>query len=110
MIAQRLEDSEIQGLQQMFKDLDTDKDGTLTPKEIQEGMQKSGLRLPPDLADIMRHLDTDGSGCIDYTEFIAATLSTRHFMQKEVLWAAFRQFDADSSGEITKEELRAALE
>ena len=72
----------------------------------------------------------DGSGRIDYTEFIAATLrqagmvsetcdmqcacratapGQKQYLQKEVLWSAFRVFDKDGTGKITKQELGAIL-
>lgn len=40
-------------------------------------MQKSGVALPEDLEEIMKEVDSDGSGAIDYTEFIAATMDKK---------------------------------
>merc|ERR1719321_1150732 len=54
---------------------------------------------------IMSEVDSDGSGEIDYSEFLAATLDRRHFLCEDVCWAAFRTFDLDGDGQITKEEL-----
>jgi Ca2+-binding EF-hand superfamily protein len=49
---------------------------------------------------LMRLIDTNGSGQIDFTEFITATyapslLTAEHFAQ------AFNYFDIDHSGSIT---------
>jgi len=109
LIAQQLGEDDIKELQGTFESLDKNQDGTLAPKEIQAAMQKHKIPLPKDLEEIMAVLDTDGSGSIDYTEFIAATLTAAQYMKKEVLWSAFRVFDTDGSGEITKDELQKVL-
>eukprot|EP00386_Alphamonas_edax_P006411 GDKI01020760.1.p2 GENE.GDKI01020760.1~~GDKI01020760.1.p2 ORF type:complete len:118 (+),score=47.81 GDKI01020760.1:1-354(+) len=65
--------------------------------------------VPADLEQLMAEVDSDGSGVIDYTEFIAASLDRRQYMQEDVLWAAFRVFDLDGNGKITAEELSKVL-
>merc|ERR1711924_129281 len=60
--------------------------------------------------ETLEHVDTDGSGVINYTEFLAATLSTRQRTQEDACWAAFRHFDHNRDGSISKAELREALE
>lgn len=54
----------------------------------------------------MRAADTDHSGTINYTEFIAATIDAQIFMREENLRAAFYMFDVDNSGKIDKNEVR----
>jgi len=82
----------------------------LTPTELKEGLTKAGLKeIPKDLEEIMKDVDADGSGVIDYTEFLAATLDKRVMIQEDVVWAAFRQFDKNGDGVIDKDELRAFL-
>ena len=46
-----------------------------------------------------------GSGVIDYTEFLAATLDKRLYIKEDVCWSAFRIFDRNGDGKISKEEL-----
>jgi len=72
-------------------------------------MKQHSVNLPPDLQQTLKSLDTDGSGTIDYTEFIAATITTHQYLKREVLWSAFRAFDKDGDGQITREELRLML-
>ena len=57
----------------------------------------------------MRVIDTNGSGQIDFTEFIVAALepealTAKHFEQ------AFSYFDIDHSGSITYDEIATFLE
>lgn len=61
------------------------------------------------LMEIMESADTDSSGTINYTEFIAATLEQEVYMKEENLRNAFRMFDKDGSGKISAEEMRDVL-
>ncbi|CAE8595997.1 unnamed protein product [Polarella glacialis] len=109
LIAQQLKDDDLKELRNCFLLMDGNKDGTLTLKEIEDGMKKAKVDFPDDMIDILRNLDTDGSGNIDYTEFIAATLTKKQYLKREVMWAAFRVFDKDGDGTITKQELATIL-
>merc|ERR1719214_457768 len=110
IIASQLNDTQIKGLRETFQALDDNGDGLLTAQEMKEGLQKAGLKeIPPDMQQIMEDIDSDGSGVIDYTEFLAATLDKRVYMQEDVCWTAFRTFDIDGDGKITQDEIRAVL-
>ena len=37
--------------------------------------------------------DTDGSGAINYTEFLAATIDANIFMRRDLLQNTFKMFD-----------------
>merc|ERR1719428_127915 len=91
--------------------MDEDKDGKLTIDELTRGLENVSDNVKPkDLAVILETIDTDGSGMIDYTEFIAATLDIKGHIQRRasqnVLWQAFRVFDKDGDGVITRDELQ----
>lgn len=109
LIAQQLNDKDIEDLKAAFTLLDKNKDGSLTIVELNQGMKDSGIKLPDDFQKTFEGFDTDGSGSIDYTEFIAATLTNKQYMKKEVVWSAFRTFDKDGDGQITKAELASML-
>lgn len=109
MIAGQMTDYSLKELKDMFKALDKDGDGTISIQEMREGMEKGNLKIPEDLKLLMEQVDSDGSGEIDYTEFLAATIDQRHYMQEDVCWSAFRAFDLDGDGKITKEELAQVM-
>mmetsp|Transcript_29532 Transcript_29532/g.87641 ORF Transcript_29532/g.87641 Transcript_29532/m.87641 type:complete len:537 (+) Transcript_29532:233-1843(+) len=110
IIAGQLNEDQIKQLRDVFMALDENGDGLLTSNEMKEGLQKAGLKeIPPDLQQIMEDVDADGSGVIDYTEFLAATLDRRMYVQEDVCWAAFRVFDRNGDGQISEEELKAVL-
>lgn len=108
-VAQQLPDESIEPLQRLFKSLDKDGNGTLSPQEVQEGLTQHGLDIPPALEDILKSIDCNGSGELDYTEFLAATIDKKLYQRQDVCWAAFRIFDLDGDGKITREELQKVL-
>lgn len=108
LIATQLEQTEIDKLRQQFEALDTNQDGTLSKEELARGLKTLNLS-DSDLERIM-DIDSDGSGEIDWTEFIAAALDRKQYNKKEVLWSAFRRFDLDGDGFISKAELTKVME
>ena len=60
--------------------------------------------------ELMKSADTDGSGEINYTEFLAATMDANVFLREDYLRTAFRMFDKDNSGKIDNEEVIALLQ
>jgi calcium-dependent protein kinase len=111
IIARELNDAQLGQLRAAFVKLDTNGDGLLSLAELREGLTAAGLSSAgtEDLQEIMDGIDTDGSGVIEYSEFLAATLDRRRYLQEDVLKIAFDTFDIDRDGHITKEELRKVL-
>ena len=61
------------------------------------------------IMEMMKGADTDGSGEINYTEFIAATIDQNIYLREDYLRTAFLMFDKDNSGKIDNEEVIALL-
>lgn len=109
VMAQQLDQSAIKELSDSFVALDADKDGHVTIEEFRRGVQQAGLKVPPDLKAIFESVNTDHHGYVDYTDFIAATLDKRLQVQEQVCWAAFRAFDANKDGRISRAEFEKVL-
>jgi calcium-dependent protein kinase len=109
-IAGALSEAQISKLRGAFISLDSNGDGLVTIDELKYGLENAGVQpLPPDVQEIMDGVDTTGSGVIDYTEFLAATLDRKSYLQEDVCWTTFTVFDRDGDGRISTEELHKVL-
>lgn len=74
---------DIKDLKKLFLSLDVNGDGSLTLDELRKGLE--GKENGEELIMIMQGADTDGSGEINYTEFLAATIDANVFMREDYL-------------------------
>lgn len=91
--------------------MDKNGDGHLSKEEILEGYEEHfGIPInEEDVDKMMRNVDIDGNGVIDYTEFVMATMNEKNMVSNDKLMQAFRMFDKDGSGTITADEIRDVL-
>lgn len=102
---------EIGQLKKQFEAIDTDFTGYIDAEELSEAMKKSNLKVPAQEIDkIISEIDYKGNKQINYSEFIAATLTTKKILNDSRLKVLFREFDVDNSGFITKDNLEEAFE
>jgi len=107
VIASQFDDKQIKMLRETFIALDANSNGLLAPSEMETGLKKAGMKdIPAALKEILlQDVDADGSGLIDYTEFLSATLDKKIYMEEDVCWDAFRVFDHNGDGQISPGEL-----
>jgi calcium-dependent protein kinase len=108
-LASRTSDKDVSEEMKIFFALDKNRDGYITLKELKEGMKDN--ENVDELAEILKGVDIDNNGAINYTEFIAATLDqTKMLSEQSKIKDAFRIFDKDGDGKIDESELKAALD
>ena len=108
-IANRLSDEEVCKLQRLFKDIDTNGDGMISLDELKHAMKQTKNVNVKSIEMIFKQIDTDNSGVINYTEFIAACLDKETYAQESKLREAFRLFDLDGDGKVSKYEIMEVL-
>ena len=57
------------------------------------------------VVELFKSIDTDKSGVINYTEFLASTIDQKIYLKEEKLYEAFKTFDKDGSGKISIDEV-----
>ncbi|XP_055631345.1 calcium-binding protein E63-1 isoform X4 [Toxorhynchites rutilus septentrionalis] len=133
--ARALTEEEIKDLRTAFDLLDRDQDGHVTPEELQFMLRNLGIHVRDELIDdLLREASRTGSGLIDETEFLqwvariqalkedsntsnssssSSGNSTTQAADDDLtqdLVAAFRVFDRDGNGYITRDELKSAMD
>ena len=87
--------------------MDQNFDGKLTKEELIEGFRKMDVDNPEQEAEnILRNVDFDNNGSIEFTEWCTATMDKRKMLSKERLKAAFEIFDTNGNGSISFDEVR----
>ncbi|QSJ17358.1 EF-hand domain-containing protein [Nostoc sp. UHCC 0702] len=102
-------EEEVTKLWEAFKVFDADGSGAISAKELGEVMRSLG-QSPSDigLRDMIKEVDVDLSGSIDFEEFKTLMVSAQGDRQSR-LKLAFSVFDEDGSGQITTNELHSVM-
>eukprot|EP00747_Dinoflagellata_sp_TGD_P031992 gnl/TRDRNA2_/TRDRNA2_135669_c2_seq1.p1 gnl/TRDRNA2_/TRDRNA2_135669_c2~~gnl/TRDRNA2_/TRDRNA2_135669_c2_seq1.p1 ORF type:complete len:567 (+),score=140.64 gnl/TRDRNA2_/TRDRNA2_135669_c2_seq1:48-1703(+) len=112
-VARQLDHRSLGTIHQVFSELDTNGDGVLELHEVKDGFRRifgDDSKEYKEVDEMFQHLDLDGSGTIDYTEFCAAGIGMRNIMEESTLWAAFKAFDVDDDdGKISTGEIKQVL-
>ena len=85
-IAKQLDHTHLQELQRVFQSLDASGDGVLQLEEVRRGFKQIlGSDCPgsAEVDDLFHAVDLEGSGSIDFTEFVAAGLGQRASQQDD---------------------------
>mmetsp|Transcript_100025 Transcript_100025/g.283144 ORF Transcript_100025/g.283144 Transcript_100025/m.283144 type:complete len:496 (-) Transcript_100025:248-1735(-) len=107
VVAGVLDDPDVRALRSAFVALDLDGNGLLSPRELQEGLRRSGLSISEqELLEILEGMDVNGNGAIEYTEFLAAAVDTSKCRGEGMCQYAFDVFDWDGDGQISLQDLR----
>ena len=88
--------------------LDVDNSGTLTVDEIEKAFKEIDIGITEEeLKQIWEGLDFHQDGQINYSEFLAAMISSFNFQKEEKLWSVFNLFKENSGNKnyITYESL-----
>lgn len=111
LIASRIPEDQIKALRDTFSQFDKNGDGQLTTQELKTGIAKiQGCSMTEkDVEQIMRVMDSNRNGYIDYTEFIAGCLQSYNYLKENHLKTAFSYYDKDSNGTISLDELKQCL-
>jgi calcium-dependent protein kinase len=107
-IASQMDTSKIEGLTAIFHRFDVDNDGKLSTDELSEGLKE--MQIDEDsVKEMVKAVDMDHNGTVEYSEFVAALLSTQGKLVEDVIWHAFDIFDENGDGQISLDELRAMM-
>ena len=104
-------EDEVAELTKAFKRIDTDNSGYISVKELMDVINRQHMNMTEaDASKMIKESDYSGSGQINYSEFIAATIDVKKFLNDSKLRSVFGLFDTDHSGKITVVNLHSAFQ
>jgi len=106
VIAHQLSEAEIGQLSTVFSKLDGDGNGVISIEELERTLvdvEPGNVRSQ--VESLMQAADIDGNNCLDYREFLAATMERSIFVKEENIRQAFKYFDVDKKNSITLDNL-----
>ncbi|NXY91894.1 CALMS protein, partial [Alcedo cyanopectus] len=110
-MAERLSEQQISEFKEAFSLFDRDGDGCISAKELGTVMRSLGQNpTEAELRDMVGEADGDGSGTVDFGEFLSLMAGRmREAEGEEEIREAFRVFDKDGNGYISAAELRHVM-
>lgn len=108
-IASQLSEDEISDLIDIFNSIDKNGDGEISLQEFKESVNSLSPQTAKEIEAIFKKVDSDRNGSINYTEFIAATMSQKIYLREDKIHQAFKLFDKNGDGMITADEIKEVL-
>lgn len=110
ILVKMMNPNDLSDLRQEFQKIDTDHSGLIEFKELEKALKNSNIKLDYDEIDqIIKELDYDGNEMINYSEFLAATISIKKILTHEKLLAVFNHFDESQTNQITAQNIVSTL-
>lgn len=101
----------LRGLRRMFKVMDRNGNGSLSPVEFKYAMRDYGLNLSEiEVTQIVKYFDTNKDGAISFDEFLRAIRGDLNERRRNMVHQAYRVLDKDGSGQVTLEDIRIAYD
>ena len=97
-----LTQQELEQIALQFRQFDKNGNGVLSRDELIEAYQAiRGINFnEKEIDDLIQKIDVDGSGDINYEEFVNASVSTEKLINEERLEQAFNMFDKDGDRKL----------
>lgn len=109
-----LDEEQISALKKAFESFDTDQKGYITPETVGVILRMMGVKISEkNLQEVIAETDEDGSGELEFEEFVELAAKFLIEEDEEALKAelreAFRIYDKGGNGYITTDTLKGLL-
>jgi len=92
-----------------FLELDTENTGSISLVDLRKILEDKFHTEDAEAAQVFEALDGNNDGTVNYSEFLAAMVSSRLKLHDDMLKATFRRFDTHNTGFITPEDFKTVL-
>ena len=113
-LARNLHNENIQNASNLFCQIDINNDGKVQEKEfvnhLKELIEKTGENVDTNfLKKLFKIIDTDKSGFIEYSEFLASAVDREQIINEQTLKESFDFFDKGNNGLINLSDLKVVF-
>lgn len=111
MLSDQMTEAEMKELQESFKKIDTNNDGTITVAELEAAMSTMdpGNKSMAKVQEMMRQADVNKDGVLSYKEMLMTAVNRKLMNKEERLYNVFTKMDLNGDGRIDREELTKLL-
>jgi calcium-dependent protein kinase len=109
ILIRSLKQQDINQLNLVFKKLDSDHTGFISMQELEQGLIEAGINFEGEELEALLSDSHNFSGKLNYSQFLALTIDIKRLESTDGLWLAFKYFDSENRGFITKENFHSAL-
>lgn len=90
--------------------VDVNHTGLIDAEELMNGIKAAGIDISQnEVNKIIESVNFKGNGEINYSEFIAATVSVQEILTNERLYALFKEFDHEDIDVLTIHNIKGAM-
>ena len=101
----------LRGLRSMFRAMDRNRNGSLSPVEFKYAMRDYGMNFSEiEVTQIVKHFDTNKDGQLSFDEFLRAIRGSLNQRRLDMVHQAYRVLDKDGSGQVTIDDIRIAYD
>lgn len=107
----KMNKSENQEIERIFREFDVNKDGKLSISELKLGFEKIYGKTMSNLEveNIISKMDMDKNNYVEYEEFLRVCLDMKNIATETNLKLAFEKFDSDNDGYLDRDEIMSIL-
>ena len=110
VIVNMMNDKDIRELNKAFRKIDTDNSGMISHEELQKVMNEVGFTYSEEETKlIIKTIKKTDDKEINYSDFLAATIDQKVFLNKDKIKSAFKHFDIFNKNEISLSSLKESM-
>ena len=110
IIVNLMTENEVKNLKETFQAIDKQNKGKITLQELKKTMEELGFQGAMNEVNNLIDLCQDSEEYeVNYSEFIAANLEKKNYLNKDRLLLAFKHFDVDNTDSINVKNLKESM-
>ena len=112
MVHHLTDQDDVKEIRKIFESFDVNNDGKLSHQELIDGFKNvlaQQNKGDKEISKVLKKIDQDRSGFIEYEEFIRATINKKNFISEDKVKIVFDLFKDPKTNTITVSELKVIL-